>query len=219
MHIKFTFVTLLTFCLFFTLASAHVEESSFNVNGASTIVLPKDPLESEHVANDKAPQVYEVNQKIDFEIKDSAFHYSPPIMKDITLIWDFGDGSVAERLLYGKKNSHTYAQAGTYRVTVTLDYSSSPRFGGGSLMLIQVVTLTIKEPAPTPATVIEKPIEESVVATPTSSIATEQVSQTASSATTTPSTSTDTSFYKRIVNFFDYLVEYVRLAFTGVFTP
>jgi len=77
---------------------------------SSTLNIPQD------VAN----KIYIPNEPINFEIdmKPLESVFATEVMDKLQFIWDFGDGTRGE----GIKNSHAYKKAGSYIVSISVDY-------------------------------------------------------------------------------------------------
>lgn len=90
----------------------------------------------------------------DLDVAFNNFSLSPSDLHDEhnqgSLIWDYGDGSIVERVDsydFGADTSHSYAEAGTYTATLTIEYTNQ----NGTLMTSEVAseTFTLTQgPAP-----------------------------------------------------------------------
>ena len=144
---SFLVLPIIFFIIFPYVSYAHeIGESAFKINGSNTQSLSNDGGPYKDVPIDIAPQVYEANQKINFEVETSMFHHGPSIYEKTALIWDFGDGSPKETFIFGITNSHIYKVAGTYRLTITADYNTATGQTSGIPMLLQIVVINIKQP-------------------------------------------------------------------------
>ncbi len=94
----------------------------FKING--TLANP-NPLQAYGITassflipQDLAPENYNVNEAIAFEIDETAL--KPVVgdtLKRVEYAWDFGDGTKSD----GLKNSHTYTKTGSYILILTIN--------------------------------------------------------------------------------------------------
>ncbi len=123
---KLKFVTVLTFVvisqIFAKQANSHLEDTQpfLKINGQNTSTY-SSPLTSSFfdIPEDQAPQNYEINQKLEFEIDTEALQIPHEIVAKSTFDWDFGDGQKGQ----GTKSTHTYTKAGPYILKINVTYN------------------------------------------------------------------------------------------------
>jgi hypothetical protein len=110
----------------------------FKVNGVLTDFYPV-PTSSNpdfKLPQDIAPQVYLINENINFEIDGSLLPMPKEIINKTTFSWDFGDGEKAE----GLKNIHSYKKQGSYILEIRAKYNEDII---GDSQLIQSMQINI----------------------------------------------------------------------------
>lgn len=104
--------------------TAHIpgQPPYFKINNklADFYPVPPPPFATFDIPQDLAPEMYTVNQKLNFEIDNTVLQIPDEIINEILFIWEYGDGATSEGLI----NSHTYTKAGSYILKITSDMSA-----------------------------------------------------------------------------------------------
>ena len=108
------------------------------------------------VPTDIAAEQYIKGKEVTFEIEPQLLPYPEEVVAQAKFAWNFGDGQKAS----GKKVVHTYQKAGTYVLTLNIDYGDISQFGymgadASTLVQQQSVVVHI---IPTPGYKIPTPV-------------------------------------------------------------
>lgn len=90
----------------------------FKVNGvfSNLYSVPTTSLNDFGLPQDDSPDLYLVNQSIDFELDTARLPIPQEILQSTTFNWDFGDGSKKSG---GLKESHVYSKSGSYILEIS----------------------------------------------------------------------------------------------------
>ena len=101
--------------------SAHLagQPPFFKVNGVYSDLyeVPTTSVVEFRLPQDKSPDLYLVNEAINFEIDTNALPIPPEVLSVSEFIWNFGDDS---ELGSGLENTHSYKRAGSYFLEISV---------------------------------------------------------------------------------------------------
>ncbi len=116
------FFVVLPFLVLSLPAQAHMvgQPPFFKINGTYSDLypVPTTSLANFILPQDLAKENYLVGKPISFEIDTAPLSVPAEIVQKTTFSWDFGDGTSG----LGLKNTHTYQKAGSYVITIYVQY-------------------------------------------------------------------------------------------------